>query len=136
MATPRCVHHRVRVQVFIVDDSALVRQRLAELLVEVENVQVIGEAGTVADALSRIPPAHPDAVTLDLRMPDGDGAVVLAALKCLHPAPLVAMLTNFPSDAQRARCLALGADFFWDKSKDLGAIQEAFRALAREPRRS
>jgi len=44
--------------------------------------------------------------------------------------PLVAMLTNHASDAQRARCLALGAEFFWDKSKDLGAIQEAFRVLA------
>jgi len=46
------------------------------------------------------------------------------------------MLTNYPSDAQRARCLALGADFFWDKSKDLGVIQEAFRALAGDPRGS
>jgi len=54
----------------------------------------------------------------------------------VDPAPLVAMLTNYPSDAQRARCLALGADFFWDKSKDLGVIQEAFRALAGDPRGS
>lgn len=124
------------VQVFIVDDSALVRQRLAELLIEVENVHIIGEAGTVADALTRIPSAHPDAVTLDIAMPDGDGVAVLAVLKGLHPAPLVAMLTNYASEAYRARCLALGADFFWDNSKDLGVIEEAFRALAGDPRGS
>ena len=123
--------HPVSVQVFIVDDSALVRHRLAELLIEIDNVHVIGEAGTVVEALARIPAAHPDAVTLDISMPDGDGVAVLAVLKGLHPAPLVAMLTNYPSAAQRARCLALGADFFWDKSKDLAPIPAAFRALAR-----
>ena len=119
------------VQVFIVDDSSLVRQRLAELLIEVENVHVIGQAGTVADALIAIPLVHPDFVMLDVRMPDGDGLALLSALKHLDPPPLVGMLTHYPLEAYRKRCLALGADYFWDKSKDLAAIPAAFRALAR-----
>jgi len=129
------VSHPVYVQVFIVDDSALVRQRLAELLIEVENVQVIGEAATVADALIRIPLLRPDFVMLDLCMSDGDGTTVLAALKQLDHPPLVGMLTLYPLDAYRQRCLALGADYFWDKSKDLASIPGAFRALARRPGR-
>ncbi len=118
------------VQVFIVDDSALVRERLAELLGEVDNVHVIGEAATAADALTRIPLVHPDFVLLDVRMPDGDGMAVLAALKQLDHPPLVGMLTHYSLDPYRRRCVALGADFFWDKSKDLAAIPEALRALA------
>jgi DNA-binding NarL/FixJ family response regulator len=124
------------VQVFIVDDSALVRQRLTELLIEVENVHVIGEAASVADALMRIPLVHPDFVMLDVRLPDGNGLAVLSSLKRLDHPPLVGMLTLYPVETCRRRCLALGADFFWDKSKDLRALQEAIRALARSPGRS
>src|SRR5690348_13960631 len=90
-------------QVFIVDDSALVRQRLAELLVAVEHVHVIGEAGTVADALSRIPELRPDLVTVDIRMPDGDGVSVLKAIKQLDRPPLVGVLTMFPTEPSRRR---------------------------------
>jgi DNA-binding NarL/FixJ family response regulator len=136
IATPGRMRHPISVQVFIVDDSPLVRQRLAELLIEVDNVHVIGQAGTVADALIAIPLAHPDFVMLDARMPDGDGMSVLAALKRLHEPPLVGMLTNYPSEPYRKRCLSLGADYFWDKSKDLAEIPAAFRALARRPGRS
>ncbi|HZI22249.1 MAG TPA: response regulator transcription factor [Gemmatimonadales bacterium] len=116
-------------QVFIVDDSALVRQRLAELLVAVEHVHVIGEAGTVADALSRIPELRPDLVTVDIRMPDGDGVSVLKAIKQLDRPPLVGVLTMFPTEPSRRRCYALGADFFWDKSKDLTAMTDVMRRL-------
>jgi len=130
------MRHPVSVQVFIVDDSPLVRQRLAELLIEVENVHVIGQAGTVADALIAIPQVRPDFVMLDARMPDGDGMAVLAALKHLEEPPLVGMLTNYPSEPYRTRCLSLGADYFWDKSKDLAEIPAAFRELARRPERS
>jgi DNA-binding NarL/FixJ family response regulator len=117
------------VQVFIVDDSALVRERLAELLGEVDDVHVIGEAATAADALTRIPLLHPDFVLLDMRMPDGDGIAVLVALKRLDHPPLVAMLTHYPLEPYRRRCFALGADFFWDKSKDLAAIPITLRSL-------
>jgi DNA-binding response OmpR family regulator len=90
----------------------------------------------VADALIAIPLVHPDFVMLDARMPDGDGMAVLAALKRLQEPPLVGILTNYPSEEYRRRCLSLGADYFWDKSKDLAAIPAAFRALARRPGRS
>src|SRR5689334_22889902 len=88
--------HRSTVQVFIVDDSALVRERLAELVGEVADVHVIGEAATVADALTRIPLAQPDFVMLDVRLPDGNGMAVLAAIKRLDPPPLVGILTHYP----------------------------------------
>jgi len=77
-----------------------------------------------------------DAVISDIYMPDGDGLALLSALKHLDPPPLVGMLTHYPLEAYRKRCLALGADYFWDKSKDLAAIPAAFRELARRPGRS
>jgi DNA-binding response OmpR family regulator len=60
----------------------------------------------------------------------------LAALKRMHKPPLVGMLTNCPSEQYRMRCINLGADYFWDKSKDLAEIPAAFRELARRPGRS
>lgn len=117
-------------QVFIVDDSALVRERLAELLCELDDVHVSGAAATVADALALIPLARPDFVTLDVRLPDGNGIAVLAAVKRLEHPPLVGILTNDPIGPYRRRCLALGADFFWDKSKDLAVVPIVLRALA------
>jgi DNA-binding NarL/FixJ family response regulator len=120
------------VQVFIVDDSPLVRQRLAELLLDVEDTRLVGEAATVAEALARIPVVHPDFVTLDIRMPDGDGVTVLSAVKRLDHPPLVGILTIFPSDLCRRRCIELGADYFWDKGRDLAEIPGVLRALARQ----
>jgi two-component system, NarL family, response regulator DevR len=122
------------VQVFIVDDSALVRQRLAELLLDVDNVKLVGEAATVAEALARIPAVCPDFVLLDIRMPDGDGIGLLGELKRLDRPPVVGMLTNYPLEPYRQRCLALGADFFWDKSHDLEALSTTVRELAHPAR--
>lgn len=119
----------------IVDDSPLVRSRLAELVAEVENVRVAGQSGTVADALAALPRLHPDFVIIDIAMPDGNGITVLEAAKHLQHAPLVGMLTHYPFPQFRKRCLEAGADFFWDKGRDLAEIPAVLRGLAGEPRR-
>jgi DNA-binding NarL/FixJ family response regulator len=72
-----------RLRVFLVDDHAMFRAGVrAELGVHVE---VVGEAGTVAEAVGRIPPAQPDVVLLDVHMPDGGGRAVLEAIRPTHP---------------------------------------------------
>lgn len=117
-------------QVLIVDDSPLVRTRLAELVAEVENVTVAGESATVADALTELARLQPDFVILDIAMPDGNGITVLEAAKRLEHAPLVGMLTHYPFPQFRKRCLEAGADFFWDKGRDVAEILAVLRALA------
>jgi len=109
-------------QVMIVDDSAIVRQRLAEMLAHVAHVTVAGEAGSVAEALERIPRCRPDVVVLDLHLPDGDGVVVLESVKRAVPAPVVVMLSNYSDDFYRTWCEAAGADFFLDKAKQFDEL--------------
>jgi two-component system response regulator DevR len=109
-------------QVVIVDDSAIVRRRLAEMLRHVARVTVAGEAGSVAEALATIPLLRPDVVVLDLHLPDGDGVAVLESVKRIVPAPVVVMLSNYGDDFYRTWCEAAGADFFLDKAKQFDEL--------------
>ena len=114
---------------FIVDDSVLVRLRLAEILMTDPQVTVVGQAGTVADALHDISELQPECVLLDIQLPDGDGISVLQAVKRMTPTPAVVMFTNYTDDCYRRRCEVEGADFFLDKSKQIEEIPGILREL-------
>jgi DNA-binding NarL/FixJ family response regulator len=116
---------------FIVDDSAIVRMRLAEILVTDADVTVVGQAGTVAAALQEIPQLQPEFVLLDIQLPDGDGISVLKAVKRMTPAPAVVMFTNYTDEYYRQRCAVAGADCFLDKSKQFDQVPDVLRRLMR-----
>lgn len=101
------------------------------MLRRVAETEVVGEAGTVAEALAAIPRLNPDLVFLDIRMPDGDGISVLRKLKAGVGAPIVAMLTNYADDYHRHHAEAAGADFFLDKSKQFDLIPGILQRLMR-----
>ena len=61
------------VKVFLVDDHEVVRRGLIDLLSADAELEVVGEAGSVAQALARIPALQPDVAVLDVRLPDGNG---------------------------------------------------------------
>ena len=61
------------VKVFLVDDHEVVRRGLIDLLSADAELDVVGEAGSVAQALARIPALQPDVAVLDVRLPDGNG---------------------------------------------------------------
>jgi len=119
-------------QVLIVDDSAIVRFRLAEMVESVKHVSVVGQAQGATQGIMAVRELRPDLVILDIQMPDGDGVAVLEAAKQLAPAPAVMMLTNYVDDYHRLRCRAAGADFFLDKSKEFEEIPEILRGLMRQ----
>lgn len=108
-------------RVLVVEDSAAVRSRVAALLREA-GLDVIGEADSAEAALRLTRSLRPDAIVLDLQLTDGNGMDILPALKATTPAPLVAVLTNIADMEHRSRCLALGADYFFDKSRDFDAV--------------
>jgi CheY-like chemotaxis protein len=107
------------VRILVVDDSIAVRKRMVTRLGEA-GLDVVGEAGGAADALALTRSLAPDAVILDLQLCDGDGVSILGALK--REVAIVAVLTNSAQPAVRARCLALGADYFFDKSTDFDTV--------------
>lgn len=111
-----------QVKVFIVDDSLIVQERLVTMLNELAGIKVVGQAETVAEAMSGIWSLQPDVVILDIQMPDGSGIELLRKIKQVEAAPMVIILTNYPYQKHREKCLKAGADFFLDKSIEFDQI--------------
>ena len=110
----------------------MVRERLVSLFSELSGVTVVGQAATAYDAITAIPPLKPDVVVLDISLPGGNGLQVLQAIKRERPAPLVIMLTNFAHEQYRQRCLKLGADYFFDKSREFEKVLEVLTEVVEQ----
>ena len=120
-----------RLAVFIADDSATIRERLAELLSSVDGVVIVGQAEDVASAESGIQRTAPDVAIVDIQMPGGTGIDVLRKVKRGQPGgPSFIMYTNFGTSQHRAACAEAGADFFFDKATDTRTLADAIRMLA------
>jgi len=116
--------------VLIVDDSAAFRDRLRRILSDCPGIELAGEAGDGATALSDIERLWPDAVLLDLHMPGTDGFGVLRALKARGAHMPVIVLTSEATASIRERCSALGAHAVIDKQNAADGVAAALRQLA------
>jgi two-component system, NarL family, response regulator DevR len=97
------------VTVFLVDDHEVVRRGLVDLLRVDPDLEVIGEAGTVAEALARVPVVAPDVAVLDVRLPDGNGIELCRDLLSALPGLRCLMLTSFTSDEAMLGAVLAGA---------------------------
>jgi DNA-binding NarL/FixJ family response regulator len=124
---------RVPLEVFVVDDSAPVRERLLVMLGELDGIRVVGETGDAAQAIRAILDRRPQVVLLDLQLGDGSSGFDVLRAVCLQ-APEVDfyMLSNFAADPYRELAERLGARGFFDKSKEFERMREiiAQRAAA------
>ncbi|MFM7060069.1 MAG: response regulator [Actinomycetes bacterium] len=96
-------------RVFLLDDHEIVRRGLRELLEAEDDLHVVGEAGTAADAIARIPPTRPDVAVLDVRLPDGNGVEVCREVRSRHPEIRCLMLTSFSDDEALFQAIMAGA---------------------------
>lgn len=97
------------VKVFLVDDHEVVRRGLIDLLGADPELDVVGEAGTVAEAMSRIPAADPDVAVLDVRLPDGNGIELCRDLLSRTPELRCLILTSYTSDEAMLDAILAGA---------------------------
>ena len=104
-----CEDVAVPLGVFLVDDHEVVRTGLRALLEADQDIDVVGEAGTVADALARIPAAQPDVAILDVRLPDGSGVEVCREIRATMPATACVMLTSYADDEALIASIMAGA---------------------------
>ena len=116
-------------RVFIADDSAVIVERLADLLKEIPGVELAGHASNATEAVRCIRQIRPDAVILDFQMPGGSGLDVLRAIRPDHPNLHVLICTNYPYPQYREECLTAGANFFLDKSAEFEKIPAILHAL-------
>ncbi len=123
---------------FLVENSALVRERLVRLVDDHGGVKVVGQAEGEEEAREGIQREEPDIVILDLQLARGNGLGLLDGLVQLDRKPLVVVLTNHATPQYRARCLHGGADYFFDKTAEFHRVLDVLeefvqtRACARD----
>jgi DNA-binding NarL/FixJ family response regulator len=115
--------------VFIVDDSAPIRTRLAEML-STGSFQVVGEAANATDAIAGIRSTHPDSVLLDLNLGTQQGLDVLRAIHPGSPEIAFVVLTNHSGSQYRKACTEAGAAHFLDKSTEIDRVTDVLTRIA------
>ena len=95
--------------VFLLDDHEIVRRGVKDLLEADQGIVVVGEAGTAAAALARIPALRPDVAVLDVRLPDGSGVTVCREIRSKMPNVACLMLTSFSDDEALFDAIMAGA---------------------------
>jgi DNA-binding NarL/FixJ family response regulator len=119
--------------VYVVDDSDFVRERLIEMLSELEGVEIAGGTGDPREAVAAIRQMVPDAVILDIRLPRKSGIEVLRDIKKDKPSPVVIILTNYPYPQYQKECTEAGADYFLNKSTEFNKIADVLKNLTKNP---
>ncbi len=118
------------VRVFLLDDHELVRRGIADLLQAEAGITVVGEAGTVAEALRRIPATHPDVAVLDTRLPDGSGIDVCRDIRSSAPEIRCLMLTSYDDNDAIFAAVMAGAAGYLLKEIRGNSLVDAIRQVA------
>lgn len=100
------------VRILLVDDHEIVRRGIADLLEHEEDLEVVGEAASVAEALARAPQVDADVAVLDVRMPDGSGIELCRELRSRLPKLNCLMLTSYADDEALFDAIMAGASGF------------------------
>jgi two-component system, NarL family, response regulator DevR len=120
----------VTVGVFLLDDHEVVRVGLRSLLETTDDLRVVGEAATAAEALVRIPLVRPQVAVLDVRLPDGSGIEVCREIRSLLPDVACLMLTSYADDEALFAAIVAGAAGYVLKQVGSTDLLDAIRRAA------
>jgi two-component system, NarL family, response regulator DevR len=118
------------IRVFLLDDHEIVRRGLADLLETESDLTVVGEAGTAAEALNRIPAARPDVAVLDARLPDGSGIDVCRDIRSSMPQVRCLILTSYDDNDAVFAAVMAGASGYLLKEIRGSSLVDAIRQVA------
>ena len=118
------------IKVFIMDDHEVVRRGLIDLVSAEPDMEVVGEAGTAAQALARIPQAQPHIAVLDVRLPDGNGVEVCRDIRTELPDTQCLMLTSYADDEALFDAIMAGATGYVLKDIQGTDLLDAIRTIA------
>ncbi len=119
-------------RVVVVEDSRIIRERLGALLADIPNLATVGYATTEDEALTILRQGEWEIVILDLQLKEGTGLRVLEELgkTIRREETTIIVFSNFDFPQYRSRAIALGADFFFDKSSEFRRLHEVLTSLA------
>jgi DNA-binding NarL/FixJ family response regulator len=118
------------IRVFLLDDHELVREGLRSVLEGDEEIEVVGEASTAAEAMTRIPLAKPDVAILDVRLADGSGIEVCRDIRSLMPDLVCLMLTSYADDEALYAAVMAGAAGYLLKTVRGRALSDDVKKVA------
>jgi two-component system response regulator DevR len=119
-----------KTRILLCDDHEVVREGLRGLIGRQETMSVVGEAGTVAEAIEIAARAKPDVVIMDVRLPDGSGVEACRAIRDARPEAKVIMLTSYADDDALFASIIAGASGYLLKQTRGQAVVEAIIAVA------
>lgn len=130
MCETAIVREEGKITVFLLDDHEVVRRGVHELLASEPDIEVVGEAGTAADALARIPATRPDVAVLDVRLPDGSGVEVCREVRSQDENIKCLMLTSYADDEALFDAIMAGASGYVLKAIRGNELLKAVRDVA------
>lgn len=111
--------------ILVVDDSALVLERVVPMLQRIENVGLVMSAGSYKEAVELLADVSPDMVLLDINLPDKSGIELLRKIRQTNKQIIVFMVSNTVNDQYKKACKQIGAEYFFDKSDDFDIVSKA-----------
>ncbi len=125
--------NRAPIKIVTVDDSIVIAERIQFLFRDLPYVKFAGNARNISSALELIMLEKPDVAILDIHLdensPKQNGIYLLKMLRKQYFKMNIIVLTNFSESLYRKKCLALGADHFFDKSNDIDRLVETLATI-------
>lgn len=118
-------------KILLVEDSRILRDRLRSIISAIPMASLVAETDNADDARYLLDQHRPEVAVIDLRLRGGSGLALIGHAKAMHSATTLIVLTNLAQAEYRARCIELGAHYFFDKSKGIGAFALLLAVLGR-----
>ena len=118
--------------VIIADDSVYICKNITDLISNLDDINVTGLAHDFPTVLELLDQQNPDVLVLDVKMPGGNVIDVVKSIKQLENPPIVIVFTFYPYQQYRIRTMEAGADYFFDKVKDIIKLEETLVELRDE----
>jgi two-component system response regulator DevR len=118
------------IRVFLLDDHEIVRRGVRELLETQDDIEIVGEAGTAEEGISRIPATKPDVAIIDMRLPDGNGVEICREVRSTDDSIQCLILTSFSDDEALFDSIMAGAAGYLLKQIKGTDLVDAVRRVA------
>jgi DNA-binding NarL/FixJ family response regulator len=129
MEAPKADVQGRRIKVMLVDDHEVVRRGLRSLVETTADLEVVAEAGSVAEAVRQAQQSQPDVVVMDVRLPDGSGIEAAREIRAQRTATRVLMLTSYADEAAVFASIMAGAAGYLLKEVNATELLAGIRAV-------